>query len=211
MYRQQYHNAVFNIFTILITIQLCTNHLTITTKVNAFSSSNNKNSNSWQKRLDRALLDIDLTPEQRVRNFQRAVQDPTVILQDVQSAVQAIQEKGFGKGHPDFINTLWPEGTIARNDLEGLNALRTQLPEVVDEIRNLNQNQRQRQQQQQQQNVFNPPNPPTINDLPNPKEIEEELKNALRSTPKGLETPQYKVVRILDGKMNLGAPEKVRT
>eukprot|EP00618_Florenciella_parvula_P022823 CAMPEP_0119521500 /NCGR_PEP_ID=MMETSP1344-20130328/37183_1 /TAXON_ID=236787 /ORGANISM="Florenciella parvula, Strain CCMP2471" /LENGTH=61 /DNA_ID=CAMNT_0007559475 /DNA_START=1 /DNA_END=183 /DNA_ORIENTATION=- len=30
---------------------------------------------SWQFRLDRALLDIDATPQARLRNFQRAVGD----------------------------------------------------------------------------------------------------------------------------------------
>ena len=45
---------------------------------------------------------------------------------DLRKSVQTIQEKGFGKGHPEVIETLWPKGTIAREDIEGLVALRKQ-------------------------------------------------------------------------------------
>ena len=86
--------------------------------------------NSWQVRLDKALLDIDTAPDKRVRLLQRALQDPNLI-RDVRSAVDAVREKGFREGHPDAINTLWPEGTIARRDIVGIAALQKQVPEVV--------------------------------------------------------------------------------
>jgi len=85
--------------------------------------------NSWQKRLDRAFLDVDVrTPEARIRSLQRAIQDPA-LYKDVSRAIDAVRTQGFGKGHPELIDILWPEGTIARRDLEGLQALTKQLPE----------------------------------------------------------------------------------
>ena len=77
--------------------------------------------NSWQGRLDKALLDVDVAPQARFRLLQRALKDPQ-LKDDVASAVSAIQERGFGKGHPDAIEALWPAGTIARSDIEALAA-----------------------------------------------------------------------------------------
>jgi len=45
--------------------------------------------------------------------------------------------------------------------------------------------------------------------FPKAEKIREELKNALRSTPKGLEAPKYSIVRVLDGAVKLGVPEKI--
>lgn len=91
--------------------------------------------NSWQKRLDRALLDIDgaRTPQARFRLIQRALQDPA-LQKDVKIGIEAIQTDGFGKGHPTFIEKVWPKGTIARSDIEGIQALIKTIPERVDEI-----------------------------------------------------------------------------
>jgi len=161
---------------------------------------------SWQRRLDKALLDIDATPESRFRNFQRAIKDPN-LRTDVTSAIDAIREKGFGKGHPELINTLWPEGTTARSDLEGLTALRTQLPEALRELPELVKTSREQQRSTTKSSV---PKSVDFNSLPKPEEIKEELKNALRSTPKGLEAPKYSVVRVIEGELKLGVPEKVR-
>jgi len=160
---------------------------------------------SWQRRLDRALLDIDATPEARFRSFQRAVQDPN-LRTDVTAAIDAVRTKGFGKGHPELINILWPQGTTARSDLEGLTALRTQLPEVIKELPELVKTSRD------QRREMPSPSPPKSLDfaaLPKPDEVREEFKNAFRSTPKGLETPKYSVVRTIEGEMKLGVPEKI--
>mmetsp|Transcript_14635 Transcript_14635/g.15808 ORF Transcript_14635/g.15808 Transcript_14635/m.15808 type:complete len:574 (+) Transcript_14635:182-1903(+) len=85
--------------------------------------------NGWQKRLDRALLQVDgVTPEGRFRSLQRALQDPE-LRADLTQAVTIVREQGFGKGHPAVIELLWPAGTQARRDLEAINALSKQLPE----------------------------------------------------------------------------------
>jgi len=113
--------------------------------------------------------------------------------------------KGFGKGHPEFINILWPKGTTARSDLEGLTALRTQLPEALKELPDL---MKTNNEQTSKTSRTNSPTPTNFS-LPKPDEIREEFKNALRSTPKGLEAPKYSVVQIIDGEMKLGVPEEI--
>ena len=55
--------------------------------------------NSWQARLDKSLLSVDLGLGSRLRLLRKAVADPKS-REDVQAAVKVIQEKGFGKGHP---------------------------------------------------------------------------------------------------------------
>lgn len=91
--------------------------------------------NSWQKRIDRAFLQVDgVTPEGRFRSFQRALKDPE-LRTDVSKAIDAVREKGFGKGHPEFIELLWPKGTQARQDLEAISALTKQLPERINEFK----------------------------------------------------------------------------
>ena len=94
------------------------------------TSTSSLQARSWQRRLDKALLDVDTTPKGRVKLLQRAFQDPGLAA-DLRKSVQTIQEKGFGKGHPEVIETLWPKGTIAREDIEGLVALRNQIPEAI--------------------------------------------------------------------------------
>ena len=46
-------------------------------------------------------------------------------------AAEEIREKGMGKGHVLAIDLLFPTGTTARSDLEGLLALRKQVPELL--------------------------------------------------------------------------------
>jgi len=90
--------------------------------------------NGWQKRLDRAFLQVDgVTPEGRFRSLQRAVQDPE-LRTDLTTAITLVRDKGFGKGHPAVIELLWPAGTQARRDLEAINALSKQLPERMSEF-----------------------------------------------------------------------------
>jgi len=98
------------------------------------STANSLKANSWQKRIDRAFLQVDgVTPEGRFRSFQRALKDPE-LRTDVSKAIDVVREKGFGKGHPEFIELLWPEGTQARRDLEAINALTKQLSERSSEV-----------------------------------------------------------------------------
>ena len=98
------------------------------------STAHSLRANSWQKRIDRAFLQVDgVTPEGRFRSFQRALQDPE-LRTDVSTAIDVVREKGFGKGHPEFIELLWPEGTQARRDLEAINALTKQLSERGNEV-----------------------------------------------------------------------------
>merc|ERR1711957_946588 len=87
----------------------------------------------------------------------------------------------------------------------GLTALRTQVPEALRELPDLVKT----SQGQISKKSSNPPKSADFNSLPKPDEIKEELKNALRSTPKGLEAPKYSVARVIDGAMSLDVPEKI--
>ena len=168
--------------------------------------------NSWQARLDKAVLSVDLGVGSRLRLLSKALQDPKLV-EDVTKSADILREKGFGKGHPEVINILYPSGTTARSDLEGLTALRKQVPEALAELQN------------------SPPELPAnptavLDELPAPsdvistismlitdsekqKELQEEAKDLLRSTPKSLETPRYTVVRVVDGPDFLGAREPI--
>ncbi|KAJ1453238.1 SOUL heme-binding protein-domain-containing protein [Pelagophyceae sp. CCMP2097] len=159
---------------------------------------------TWQLRLDRALLDVDCKPRQRLKNLQKVVGDPAV-LTDVRAAVEALREKGFAKGHAEAIDRLWPSGTIARADLDALRLLRKQVPEGLAELR---------EQRQRGTTAKTPTRAPDASKVS--KAVREALKdlatdaskrealvdealNALRATPKGLETPAYTVDRVLEG------------
>ena len=147
---------------------------------------------SWQTQLDRVFLDIDMKPRTRSRTLFKVIERREEILTDVRSAVDSIREKGFKDGHGEAIDLLFPKGTIIRGDLEGLQSLRKQLPEAIEDLRKTRPT-----------TTASTPSPPKPEDLRKVAEklrdgslqsdIEEELKNALRSTPKGLETPKYKV------------------
>ena len=166
-----------------------------------------KQANSWQNRLDKALLDVDAAPKARVRLLQRALKD-RALQKDVKLAAEEIREKGMGKGHVLAIDLLFPTGTTARSDLEGLLALRKQVPELLAA---------QRQQppptpaQLQERLASAPPPDPLVGfkiagelaglatDQAKRQAVLDEAKNALRATPKGLEAPRYRVVRAWAG------------
>jgi len=198
----------------------------------------------WQARLDKALLNVDVEPSERLSLLREALTD-SQLAEDLRSAVTIIQEKGLREGHPEFIEKLWPKGTTARADLEGLNALRKQVPEVLRDV--------QSQVQQSPQNLFpattagaGAATQPNFNltsvigslrtlatdperqqelverqqelverlrtlatDPERQQELVEEAKDLLRTTPKGLETPEYQVVRMIDGPMFLNVPEPI--
>jgi len=177
-----------------------------------------RKSASWQSRLDRALLDVDLKPQARFRNIQRALQDPALVA-DVQSAIAAVREKGFGAGHPEAIETLWPEGTTARRDIEAIVSLRDQIPEAVEELQAaLNKSRAAGASEPSRSSMPEIEIDPTtvltslsslVTDEEKQKELEEELKNVFRSTPTGLETPKYEVVGSVEGPVVLGRPEQI--
>jgi len=133
-----------------------------------------------------------MKPRTRSRTLFKVIERREEILTDVRSAVDSIREKGFKDGHGEAIDLLFPKGTIIRGDLEGLQSLRKQLPEAIEDLRKTRPT-----------TTATTPSPPTPEDLRKVAEklrdgslqsdIEEELKNALRSTPKGLETPKYKI------------------
>ena len=158
--------------------------------------------NTWQARLDRALLDVDLSTGGRVRLLQKAPTDPK-LADDVVSAASTLATKGFGKGHPEVIDTLWPTGTQARADIEALASLRKTVPEALEKL------------QEKPPKVFSqPPSPQDVNidpaevvtalsslatDRKKQEELRQEALNVFRSTPKGLETPKYSVLRCIEG------------
>ena len=151
---------------------------------------------SWQQQLDRVFLDIDMKPRTRSRTLFKVIERREEILTDVRSAVESIREKGFKDGHGEAIDLLFPKGTIVRSDLEGLQALRKQVPEAIEDLRKTRPT-----------TTASTPSPPKPEDLRKVAEklrdgslqsdIEEELKNALRRTPKGLETPKYSIDKSL--------------
>jgi len=158
---------------------------------------------SWQKRLDKALLDVDAIPQARSRNLRKAFEDPAAILRDINTAIAAVADKGFAKGHPEAIDALWPKGTMARSDLEALQALRKQVPELLEDFAgSLEREDRNRGESPQ-------PARPGLGELlaglsslatdaEKRDEAVEEAKNIFRQTPKGLEQPKYKVVSKLE-------------
>jgi len=174
--------------------------------------------NTWQGRLDKALLNLDVEPQERLSLLQEALGDQK-LSEDLRSAVGILQEKGIGKGHPEFIQKLWPKGTTARADLEGLTALRKQVPEVLQGVRDQVQQSPASFFPQQSSAATAPPLPDLssvfgslqtlVSDTDKQKEILEETKDLLRSTPKGLETPQYEVMRTIEGPLFLGTPELI--
>lgn len=179
------------------------------------TSTSSLQARSWQRRLDKALLDVDTTPKGRVKLLQRAFQDPGLAA-DLRKSVQTIQEKGFGKGHPEVIETLWPKGTIAREDIEGLVALRNQIPEAIKQFQSRGPSAND-DAASSVAATGTPPNPNELlgsivdlaSDADKQRELSEELRNAFRSTPKGLETPSYRIVRRLEGPKLLGEPQPI--
>lgn len=169
--------------------------------------------NSWQARLDKAILSVDIGVGPRLRLLRRAVGDPAA-AEDVRKAVAVIQEKGFGKGHPEVIELLYPTGTLARGDIEGLFSLRKTVPEAV---QSLSSDAPDLVASASRQPLPPPPNPFEVasalarlaTDREQQKELKEEAKNAFRPMPKGLETPKYTVVRTLDGAAFLGRNQTI--
>mmetsp|Transcript_17298 Transcript_17298/g.34424 ORF Transcript_17298/g.34424 Transcript_17298/m.34424 type:complete len:426 (+) Transcript_17298:152-1429(+) len=153
--------------------------------------------NSWQKRLDRAFLDVDVKkPEARIRSIQRALQDPN-LPKDISKGINAVREKGFGKGHPELIEALWPEGTIARSDIEGIQALTKSLPERGEEQTSVGS------LVQTLSKSLTVPNTSAVASgivsqiLSDPRRARQLAENVFRETPAGIETLDYSVLRTI--------------
>jgi len=175
----------------------------------------------WQARLDKALLNVDVEPRERLSLLREALTD-SQLSEDLRSAVAIIQEKGLREGHPEFIEKLWPKGTTARADLEGLNALRKQVPEVLRDVQSQVQNRPPQSLFPATTEGTGAATLPNFNlstvigslrtlatDRERQQEIVEEAKDLLRTTPRGLETPEYQVVRMIDGPLFLNVPEPI--
>lgn len=164
-----------------------------------------KQASSWQRRLDKALLDVDADPKSRFRLLQRVVKDVSkgTLQDDVQLAVEEIREKGMGKGHVLALDLLFPAGTTARSDLEGLLALRKQVPELIASQKK----QPAPTPAQLQELLAAAPRPEAVasqlaglaTDPAKRQAVLDEAKNALRATPTGLEAPRYTKVRAWKG------------
>jgi len=190
----RWYNPTLAIILLTATILTTTN-----TQVNALQA------NSWQKRLDRAFLDVDVrNPEARIRSLQRAIQDPNLI-KDVSKAIDAVRTQGFGKGHPELIEILWPEGTIAREDLEGIQALTKQLPERFKELDSLGSvsdlfGDAGGRLKVKDPSAFVSAKLDQVRD--DPKKAVKLVQNVLRSKPAEIETLSYSVVRKISGTGN---------
>merc|ERR1712238_546313 len=138
-------------------------------------------------------------PQARFRSFQRALQDPD-LSKDVSKAINVIRDKGFGKGHPELIETLWPKGTIARDDLEGILALRSQLPERLDQIKSLEVISSTFGAVSDGLKIGNREvlTSSVVDTVRSEREkVSELVMNGLRSVPKGVEGPVYSLLGTL--------------
>mmetsp|Transcript_554 Transcript_554/g.855 ORF Transcript_554/g.855 Transcript_554/m.855 type:complete len:424 (-) Transcript_554:172-1443(-) len=156
---------------------------------------------SWQKRLDTAFLDLDgpQSPQERLRLIQEAVQDPN-LRKDVTAAIDAIRRDGFGKGHPAFIESLWPKGTIGRRDIEGIQTLVKTLPERFEELSDT-------QIADVVESTRNPTTQKIVTNVVNSAWEDRDrtvvvAKNVLRSDPKGVETLSSNQLEVFEASNN---------
>lgn len=89
---------------------------------------------AWQKGLDKAFLDPDASPMERLWGLRDILQDLGGVPGALVHAGSAIASKGFQAGRADALNALFPQGTLARSDLEGLAAIARQAPEVIEDL-----------------------------------------------------------------------------
>ena len=125
--------------------------------------------------------------------LQRALKDPQ-LKDDVASAVSAIQERGFGKGHPDAIEALGRRHDQHARTSKLTPSSRTQVPEALKAV-----------QQAARAPSARSPAPPSVDpaeiisavvglatDREQQAAIEEEIEHCALDA-KGLETPAYTV------------------
>lgn len=162
---------------------------------------------TWQQGLDTALLDVDATVEQRLSGLQAFISSPFEVVEALSTAAASVAEKGIGKGHPEALDAIFPKGTLARSDLDGLAALARQAPDLLESLKGSVPDilSRSATDSRGPVNVSNAADAAEdaaarIARLLSPEMREEavqQLGNIFRRTPKGLEEPAYE--RILGG------------
>lgn len=156
----------------------------------------------WQRGLDTAFLDVDATPQERLEGLRELVIGAGDASSALQEAVKVVSEKGLKDGHPAALDALFPKGTLARSDLEGLAAVVRQAPEVVGDLRTSTplgtsadtSSTRQAPDLDQVRDALG-----RLLSAEGLTEVADEAINALRSTPKGLEQPTFQIVLEGDG------------
>jgi len=156
----------------------------------------------WQQGLDKALLDVDATPEERLQGLAKAASSPFEIAQALAEAGQAIAN---GKGRPAALDVLFPKGTIARSDLDGLEAVARQVPELLEGLQGTGR----AAPQASTTRSSSSPKAPELKDLTDAaakllspdtlREVGEEARNIFRRTPSGLEQPAFQVAAAGEG------------
>mmetsp|Transcript_6376 Transcript_6376/g.13936 ORF Transcript_6376/g.13936 Transcript_6376/m.13936 type:complete len:443 (-) Transcript_6376:205-1533(-) len=156
----------------------------------------------WQKGLDTAILDIDATPAERLEGLREALTSPGDVAESVARAAQVLASKGFRKGHPEAIDAIFPQGTIARADIEGLAAVARQAPEVLESLQAARRRSASGDASSKRpaEESGGPDASQVIENLRSlllsqekQEEVAEEIRNSLRSTPTNLEEPAYSV------------------
>lgn len=146
----------------------------------------------WQKGLDKAFLDVDASPAERFEGLKEFLSSPLEVAASLREAVQVVADKGLSDGQPDALDALFPQGTLARADLEGLLAVARQAPEVMADLRG--------------SRVTTGLGTPSLDQVKEAAtkllsaqgvaEVADTSRNALRSTPAGLEEPSFEVVHV---------------
>jgi len=86
----------------------------------------------WQRGLDIAFLEVDASLEERLAGLRELLSRPGAVLETLREALLAVADEGREQGgHARALDALFPRGTLARADLEGLIAVARQVPEVL--------------------------------------------------------------------------------
>mmetsp|Transcript_4761 Transcript_4761/g.13871 ORF Transcript_4761/g.13871 Transcript_4761/m.13871 type:complete len:393 (+) Transcript_4761:78-1256(+) len=88
----------------------------------------------WQQGLDTAFFDIDASLEERLAGIRDIMLSPGAVAGSMRDAVLQIADKGLGTGPVGALDTIFPQGTLVRSDLEGMLALFRQVPEVMGDL-----------------------------------------------------------------------------
>lgn len=150
----------------------------------------------WQKGLDTAFLDVDASLEERLQGLRQIWSSAGEVSSAVQEAARAVADKGLGEAQPEALDALFPTGTLARSDVEGVLAFARQAPELLSSVRagGAPASSMRAPDLEQVGKIFGR--------LLSPEglaEAADEARNVLRSTPKGLEEPPFEVTASGEG------------